>query len=106
MNYSLLRRLSAGAVCAALLATMTACGGGSAAPAADSADSSADGGTVKVGLLHSLTGSMAISETSVRDAEVPSTRSTRPAASMAARLSTSRRTAHPSLPPLPPRRKS
>mgnify|MGYP002531012161 CR=1 FL=1 len=70
MNYSLLRRLSAGAVCAALLATMTACGGGSAAPAADSADSSADGGTVKVGLLHSLTGSMAISETSVRDAEV------------------------------------
>ena len=49
MNYSLLRRLSAGAVCAALLATMTACGGGSAAPAADSADSSADGGTVKVG---------------------------------------------------------
>ena len=65
MNYSLLRRLSAGAVCAALLATMTACGGGSSAPAADSADSSADGGTVKVGLLHSLTGSM-----SVRDAEV------------------------------------
>ena len=60
----------AGAVCAALLTTMTACGGGSAAPAADSADSSADGGTVKVGLLHSLTGSMAISETSVRDAEV------------------------------------
>ena len=70
MNYSLLRRLSAGAVCAALLATMTACGGGSSAPAADSADSSADGGTVKVGLLHSLTGSMAISEMSVRDAEV------------------------------------
>ena len=70
MNYSLLRRLSAGAVCAALLATMTACGGGSAAPAADSADPSADGGTVKVGLLHSLTGSMAISEMSVRDAEV------------------------------------
>ena len=70
MNYSLLRRLSAGEVCAALLATMTACGGGSSAPAADSADSSADGGTVKVGLLHSLTGSMAISEMSVRDAEV------------------------------------
>lgn len=70
MNYSLLRRLSAGAVCAALLATMAACGGGSSAPAADSADSSADGGTVKVGLLHSLTGSMAISEMSVRDAEV------------------------------------
>ena len=49
---------------AALAATMlTACGsrGGS---------SSGDGDTVKVGLLHSLTGSMAISEKSVRDAEV------------------------------------
>lgn len=43
----------------------TACGGGS------SSDGSADSGdTVKVGLLHSLTGSMAISEKSVRDAEV------------------------------------
>lgn len=42
---------------------LTACGsrGGS---------SSGDGDTVKVGLLHSLTGSMAISEKSVRDAEV------------------------------------
>ena len=70
MNYSLLRRLSAGAVCAALLATMTPLGGGAAAPAADKAGSPGGGGTGKVGLLHSLTGSMAISETSVRDAEV------------------------------------
>lgn len=70
MNSTLLRRLSAGAVCAALLAGMTACGGSSSASTADGADASADGGTVKVGLLHSLTGSMAISETSVRDAEV------------------------------------
>ena len=31
---------------------------------------SSDGDTVKVGLLHSLTGSMAISEEAVRDAEV------------------------------------
>lgn len=52
--------LSAAALAASML---TACGsrGGS---------SSGDGDTVKVGLLHSLTGSMAISEKSVRDAEV------------------------------------
>lgn len=49
---------------AALAATMlTACGSGGGS-------SSGDGDTVKVGLLHSLTGSMAISEKSVRDAEV------------------------------------
>lgn len=48
----------------ALAATMlTACGSGGGS-------SSGDGDTVKVGLLHSLTGSMAISEKSVRDAEV------------------------------------
>lgn len=45
------------------LSLLTGCGGGS-----DSADGSGD--TVKVGLLHSLTGSMAISEEAVRDAEV------------------------------------
>lgn len=36
----------------------------------DGAGSAATGDTVKVGLLHSLTGSMAISEVSVRDAEL------------------------------------
>ena len=41
-------------------AALTACG----------SESGTDGETVKVGLLHSLTGSMAISEKSVRDAEV------------------------------------
>lgn len=44
-------------------AMFTACGNN------ESSDSG-DGDTVKVGLLHSLTGSMAISEKSVRDAEV------------------------------------
>lgn len=39
-------------------------------PMAGCGNSSDDGDTVKVGLLHSLTGSMAISEKSVRDAEV------------------------------------
>ena len=67
MRYSLIRRLTAAAAAAALLAGLTACSGSS-----DSSDSStAEGGdTVTVCLLHSLTGSMAISETSVRDAEL------------------------------------
>ena len=67
MRYSLIRRLTAAAAAAALLAGLTACSGSS-----DSSDSStAEGGdTVTAGLLHSLTGSMAISETSVRDAEL------------------------------------
>lgn len=52
--------LSAAALAATML-TARGSGGGS---------SSGDGDTVKVGLLHSLTGSMAISEKSVRDAEV------------------------------------
>lgn len=47
---------------------------GSAAPAAPAPSaapsSSATGGTIKVGILHSLSGTMAISETSVRDAEL------------------------------------
>lgn len=51
-------------LCAALAVSMTACGSGNAGA------SGSDGDTVKVGLLHSLTGSMAISEVSVRDAEV------------------------------------
>ena len=48
-----------------LLFGMTACGESS--PASSTADS---GDTVKVGLLHSLSSTMAISETSVRDAEL------------------------------------
>ena len=59
---------------AAMLAlTMTACGSEAAdAGSASGTSASASDGedTVKVGLLHSLTGSMAISEKAVRDAEV------------------------------------
>lgn len=64
MKKTRMKRFLAVLSAAALAATMlTACGsrGGS---------SSGDGDTVKVGLLHSLTGSMAISEKSVRGAEV------------------------------------
>lgn len=54
---------------ATAIATLTtACSGGTSTSNSDS--SSSDGDTIKVGLLHSLTGSMAISEKSVRDAEV------------------------------------
>lgn len=45
---------------------VTGCGGDSAM---SGSTSNASGDTVKVGLLHSLSGTMAISETSVRDAE-------------------------------------
>ncbi|MCC6093901.1 MAG: urea ABC transporter substrate-binding protein [Eubacterium sp.] len=48
----------------------SAASAGSASSTASSGASAASGDTVKVGLLHSLTGSMAISEEAVRDAEV------------------------------------
>lgn len=64
MKKTRMKRFLAVLSAAALAATMlTACGLGGGS-------SSGDGDTVKVGLLHSLTGSMAISEKSVRDAEV------------------------------------
>lgn len=52
------------AAVAAMVLGLAGCGKGG------SGTESADGDTVTVGLLHSLTGSMAISEGSVRDAEV------------------------------------
>lgn len=64
MKKTRMKRFLAVLSAAALAATMlTACGSGGGS-------SSGDGDTVKVGLLHSLTGSMAISEKSVRVAEV------------------------------------
>lgn len=64
MKKTRMKRFLAVLSAAALAATMlTACGSGGGS-------SSGDGDTVKVGLLHFLTGSMAISEKSVRDAEV------------------------------------
>lgn len=64
MKKTRMKRFLAVLSAAALAATMlTACGSGGGS-------SSGDGDTVRVGLLHSLTGSMAISEKSVRDAEV------------------------------------
>ncbi len=69
-------KLTAMAAACAMAVSMTGCGGSSSADSTGAADSStaaaadSESGTVTVGLLHSLTGSMAISEGSVRDAEV------------------------------------
>lgn len=68
MKCKLLKKLAlitAGIVTAV---SMSACGGNSSG--SEGGSESADGETVKVGLLHSLSGTMAISETSVRDAEL------------------------------------
>lgn len=59
MAKKLFKKISAMILAGVLIAGVTACGSGNS-----------DGETVKVGLLHSLTGSMAISEKSVRDAEI------------------------------------
>lgn len=62
-NNSIIKKFTAVLSAAALSVALTSCG-------RSSKENGTDGDTVKVGLLHSLTGSMAISETSVRDAEV------------------------------------
>lgn len=62
----LLKRLLGVTLSAILMASVVGCGSNSGGDTGISGE----GGTVKVGLLHSLTGSMAISEVSVRDAEL------------------------------------
>lgn len=66
MKKKRLAKLISALLCTAILTAgvLSGCGG------SDSSEGSSEsGGTVKVGLLHSLTGSMAISEKSVSDAE-------------------------------------
>ena len=76
MKKKLLTIMMAAAMAASLLAgcgssSDSATGSSSAASESGAAgEETAEGGTVTVGLLHSLTGSMAISEEAVRDAEV------------------------------------
>jgi urea transport system substrate-binding protein len=69
MKKILSKRILALMAAAVMGVSMTACGTTTGDSSASS-DTEASGDTVKVGLLHSLTGSMAISEKSVRDAEV------------------------------------
>ena len=63
MSSSLSKRLFAGMAAASLGLAVTACGGGS-----DSASGDFDG-EIKVGILHSLSGTMAISETTLKETE-------------------------------------
>ncbi|GHU56398.1 urea ABC transporter substrate-binding protein [Clostridia bacterium] len=70
-----MRTLAAIGLSAFLALSAAGCSGGqqsnsTSESAPESAPETQSGGTVKVGLLHSLTGPMAISEKSVRDAEV------------------------------------
>ncbi|QEY32639.1 urea ABC transporter substrate-binding protein [Synechococcus sp. RSCCF101] len=65
MNISLAKRVAAGFAATALGVTITACGGGGGG---DTAGGDFDG-EVKVGILHSLSGTMAISETTLKEVE-------------------------------------
>jgi urea transport system substrate-binding protein len=62
------RGLAVGAIVVAAFAT--GCGSSSDSGNSSGASSSASGSTIPVGVLHSLSGTMAISEVSVRDAEL------------------------------------
>ena len=62
MSISLSKRLFAGLAAASVGLTVTACGGGG--------DTAGDfDGEIKVGILHSLSGTMAISETTLKETE-------------------------------------
>lgn len=67
-----MKKIAAFAFSALMAVSMTACGGGALSEASGEKESSSSdsGDTIKVGILHSLSGTMAISETSVRDAEL------------------------------------
>ena len=62
MSTSLSKRLFAGLAAASLGLAVTACGGSEKTESADSAPAAEFDDTVKVGILHSITGTMAISE--------------------------------------------
>ena len=66
MKSSLSKRLIAGLAASALGISVTACGGGSGG-GSDSAGNF--DGDIKVGILHSLSGTMAISETTLKETE-------------------------------------
>ncbi|GII78369.1 urea ABC transporter substrate-binding protein [Sphaerisporangium rufum] len=59
-----------GAAIALISAGITGCGASPAGTAGDAASVAGGADTIKVGLLHSLSGTMAISEVTVRDAEM------------------------------------
>ncbi len=74
MKKGIFKKLASTVLLTGMLANMAGCGGGGDDVASPNANNNGDGTTnttaetVKVGLLHSLSGSMAISEQAVRDA--------------------------------------
>ncbi len=65
MNFSLSKRIFAGLAASAVGISVTACGGGGGGSnTAGNFD-----GDIKVGILHSLSGTMAISETTLKETE-------------------------------------
>lgn len=67
----LLKKIAALSMAAVMAAGLSACGGAVGEVNQKSSGSDSDSGdTIKVGILHSLSGTMAMSETSVRDAEI------------------------------------
>jgi urea transport system substrate-binding protein len=73
MNSSLIKKLALLALVAIGLFVVTGCGSdseeSSSSSTADTANPGVDGDTIKVGILHSLSGTMAISEVAVANAE-------------------------------------
>jgi urea transport system substrate-binding protein len=67
-NLALVRRFRAGAIVLLATAVLMACAGETKAPDQPKDQPKAGGETVKIGVLHSTSGTMAISETSLRDA--------------------------------------
>jgi urea transport system substrate-binding protein len=76
MNRPIRRQRSAGGRCVAVVVAAAAavfavgCGSSSSDKSSSAGASSSSGSTIPVGILHSLSGTMAISEVSVRDAEL------------------------------------
>lgn len=70
MRSKCIKKIVTGVAVLTMAASLAACGGKPSSTGSGSGSGTDSEGTVKVGLLHSLTGAMAISEKSVRDAEV------------------------------------
>lgn len=69
-NYMKIRKISAIALSVTMAISMIGCGGAAKSSSSGAGSGAADGESVKVGILYSATGSMAISEGAVKDAEV------------------------------------
>ncbi|MFL0746603.1 MAG: transporter substrate-binding protein, partial [Prochlorococcus sp.] len=69
MNFSFSKRLAAGLAATAVGVSITACGGGGEKKSATKCDENGENCTVTVGILHSLSGTMAISESTLVDTE-------------------------------------